>query len=155
MLNLLGNKNGKYCDGVSRRNALKIGSLGLGFGAMTLADLYRLEAATGTKSTKSIINVHLAGGPSHQDMWDLKPTAPIEYRGEFNPVKTNVDGVEVCEHFPELAKMADKYVLVRGLVGNVNEHSSSTTQTGYSQRDLSAIGGPPALGSIVSKTSGL
>lgn len=155
MLNFMGSKNGRFCDGVSRRDVMKIGALGFGFGAMSLADMYRLEAASGKNNqTKSIINIHLGGGPSHQDMWDLKPEAPAEYRGEFNPIKTNVDGIEICEHFPELAKLADKYVLFRGLIGNVNEHSSSTTQTGYSQREFSAIGGPPALGSVVSKLQG-
>ncbi len=154
MLSFESRANGNYCDGVSRRNVLKVGALGLGFAGMNLADLYRLEAATGQKSTKSIINIHLNGGPSHQDMWDLKPDAPVEYRGEFNPIKTNVKGVEVCEHFPELAKLADKYVLIRGMIGSVNEHSPSTTQTGYSQREFNSIGGPPAMGSVVSKLQG-
>ena len=102
MLNFFGTKNGSFCDGVSRRDVMKIGALGFGFGAMSLADLYRLEAASGTENkTKSIINIHLGGGPSHQDMWDLKPEAPTEYRGEFNPIKTNVDGVEICESYIE------------------------------------------------------
>ena len=154
MLSFEGQSQSNYCDGVSRRNVLKIGAMGLGFGAMSLADLYRLEAATGETSTKSIINIHLNGGPSHQDMWDLKPDAPVEYRGEFNPIKTNVDGVEVCEHFPELAKIADKFALIRGLIGNVNEHSPSTTQTGYGQKEFNSIGGPPAIGSVISKLQG-
>lgn len=155
MLGFFGSKNGSFCDGVSRRDVIRIGAMGLGFGAMGLADLYRLEAANKSATrTKSIINVHLGGGPSHQDMWDLKPEAPAEYRGEFNPIKTNVDGVEICEYFPELAQLADKYVLFRGLIGNVNEHSSSTTQTGYSQREFSAIGGPPAVGSVISRLQG-
>ena len=154
MLTFSGKSMSNYCDGVSRRNALKIGAMGLGFGAMNLADLYRLEAASGKKTTKSIINIHLGGGPSHQDMWDLKPDAPVEYRGEFNPIKTNVSGVSICEHFPELAKIADKFVVIRGLVGNVNEHSPNTTQTGYSQNALRAIGGAPAIGSVIGKLQG-
>src|SRR5689334_12168228 len=99
MLTIQGSGRGRYCDGVNRRNFLQIGALGLGFGGMTLADMLRLEAAEGKgSSTKAIINVHLGGGPSHQDMWDLKPDAPIEYRGEFNPIKTNVPGMDICEH---------------------------------------------------------
>lgn len=152
MLHVLGKTYNQFCDRVSRRDALKIGAFG--FGTLTLADVYRLEAATGKSSTKSIINVHLGGGPPHQDMWDLKPDAPSEYRGEFRPIQTNADGVEICEHFSELSQLADKYVIVRGLVGNVNEHSSSTTQTGYGQNTLRAIGGPPAVGSVISKLQG-
>lgn len=159
MLSFFGGKNRNFCDQVSRRDVMKIGAFGFGFGAMTLADLYRIEAANDNAAakktkTKSIINIHLNGGPSHQDMWDLKPDAPIEYRGDFNPIKTNVDGVEICEHFPELAKMADKYVLVRGMIGSVNEHSASTSQTGYSQNEFRSIGGPAAFGSVVSKLQG-
>src|SRR5690606_28063748 len=102
MLKIAGSRDGGYCDRMARRNFLKVGALGLGFGGMTLADLLRLEASEGIRnSTKSIINIHLGGGPSHQDMWDLKPEAPVEYRGEFNPIKTNVAGVEICEHMPE------------------------------------------------------
>ncbi|MDG2470173.1 MAG: DUF1501 domain-containing protein [Pirellulaceae bacterium] len=154
MLKFFGHAGSSYCDRVSRRDVMKLGALGLGFGAMNLADIYRLEAATGKKSTKSIINIHLGGGPSHQDMWDLKPDAAVEYRGDFNPIPTNVDGIQICEHFPLLSQLADKYVLIRGLVGNVNEHSSSTTQTGYSQNAFKSIGGPPSIGSVVSKLQG-
>jgi len=146
---------GKFCDKVSRRNVLQIGALGLGFGGLTLADLFRMEAqAAAPERTRSIINIHLPGGPSHQDMWDLKPNAPVEYRGEFNPVKTNVPGMEICEYFPRLATMADKFSIVRALVGNVNEHSSSTTQTGYGRKELQSIGGAPCVGSVVSHLQG-
>jgi len=155
MLTVIGRQSGSYCDGVDRRNFLQVGTLGLGFAGMTLADLMRLEAAQETGSShKAIINVHLGGGPSHQDMWDLKPNAPVEYRGEFNPTKTNVPGMDICEHFPKLAQMADKFSLVRGLIGSVNEHSSNTTQTGYRRRAMEEIGGAPAIGSVISKLQG-
>lgn len=155
MLDVVGSKVRGFCDGVDRRSFLRVGALGLGFGSMTLADLFRLEARAGiTSSTKSLINVHLGGGPSHQDMWDLKPDAPVEYRGEFNPIATNVDGIQICEHFPQLAKMADKFALVRAMVGSVNEHSPSTTQVGFGQRELRSIGGPPAIGSVISRLQG-
>lgn len=138
------------CDGVSRRGFLKVGALGLG--GLTLADLFRLEAWAGTgSSTKAIINVHLSGGPSHQDLWDLKPDAPSEYRGEFRPIATNVPGIQICELLPRLARMADKFVLVRGLVGSVDEHSYSTAMTGYPESSLRAVGGRPSIGSVVSK----
>ncbi|QDU93350.1 DUF1501 domain-containing protein [Lignipirellula cremea] len=155
MFSVVNAKKSGYCDGVSRRDVLKIGALGLGFGSLGLADLMRMEARAGQgSSVKSIINVHLGGGPSHQDMWDLKPDAPVEYRGEFNPTATNVPGLEICEFFPELAKMADKFSVLRGVVGSVNEHSPSTTQTGYGQKELAGIGGPPAIGSVIAKLQG-
>ncbi|MFT7643724.1 MAG: hypothetical protein ACI9G1_005490 [Pirellulaceae bacterium] len=154
MLRVVDKRTGGYCDGVSRRSFLTVGAMGLGFGSLTMADMLRLEAATGAKSAKSIINVHLGGGPSHQDMWDLKPNAAVEYRGDFNPIKTNVPGLEICEHFPTLATMAEKFAVIRALVGSVNEHSPSTTQTGYGQREFNSIGGPPAIGSVISKLQG-
>ncbi|MCA9269717.1 MAG: DUF1501 domain-containing protein, partial [Planctomycetales bacterium] len=155
MLTIVDRKQSRYCDGTSRRGFLKIGALGLGFGSLALSDLLRMEAQAGVgSSTKSVINIHLGGGPSHQDMWDLKPEAPVEYRGEFNPIKTNVAGVDICEYMPRLARMAEKFALVRALIGSVDEHSPSTTQTGYRQSELRAIGGPPAMGSVVSKLQG-
>ncbi len=138
------------CDGLARRNFLKIGALGLG--GLTLPDLLRAEAKDGKKtSSKALINVHLSGGPSHQDMWDLKPDAPSEVRGEFKPIPTNVPGMEICELFPRLAKMADKFAVIRGLVGSVDEHSYSTSMTGYSQNSLKSVGGHPSIGSVVSR----
>src|SRR6187431_1538087 len=115
MLNISTREQARYCDGVSRRNFLKLGALGIG--GLTLADVLRAEAAAGVgNSHKAIINIHLSGGPSHQDMFDLKPDAPREFRGEFNPIKTNVSGIEICEHFPLLAQMADKYAILRSLI---------------------------------------
>ena len=138
------------CDGIARRNFLKIGAMGLG--GLALPDLLRLEAKEGGKTTsKAIINIHLSGGPSHQDMWDLKPEAPSEIRGEFRPIPTNVPGMQICELFPRLAKMADKCAVIRGMVGSVDEHIYSTAMTGYSQNSLKSVGGHPSIGSVVSK----
>src|SRR5438309_4616434 len=104
----------RYCDGISRRSMLRLGALGLG--GLTLPRLLRAEAAAGIRSSnKAIINIHLNGGPSHQDMFDLKPDAPREFRGEFNPIATNVPGIEICEHLPRLAQMADKFAVIRSL----------------------------------------
>src|SRR5687767_1810920 len=125
----LGTKS-RYCDGISRRSMLKFGMLSLG--GLTLPQLLRAEAAAGIGSShKAIINIHLGGGPSHQDMFDLKPDAPKEFRGEFNPIKTNVPGIEICEHMPLLAQMADKYAVIRSLVGLIDDHSNFQTQTGF------------------------
>ena len=92
MLTILG-RGQRYCDGISRRSFLRIGMLGAGAGALTLADLNRLEAATGKSNRhKAVINVFLGGGPPHQDMFDLKTEAPVEIRGEFSPIDTKVPG---------------------------------------------------------------
>ena len=151
MLRITGGDTASY-DGVSRRNFLQAGAVGVG--GLMLSDLYRLEAKTGKGSSqKAVINIHLGGGPSHQDMWDLKPDGPSEYRGEFNEIRTNVPGMRICELFPELAKRADKFAIIRGMVGSVNEHSSSTAMTGYRRRELESVGGHPSQGSVVARLS--
>lgn len=142
-----------YCDGVTRRSFLRLGALGMA--GLSLPELFRLEALAGVgSSTKSVIHIHLAGGPSHQDMFDLKPLAPREFRGEFSPIATNVPGIEICEHMPRLAQTADKYVIIRSLVGMRNDHSNFHTLTGYGPRDLAAVGGRPSLGSVAAKLLG-
>src|SRR5689334_1895489 len=109
MLTILGN-SGRFCDGVSRRNFLKIGAIGMG--GLTLPQLLRAEAQQGIRrSQKAVIMIFLGGGPSHQDMFDLKPNAPMEVRGEFNPIKTNVPGIEICEHMPKIARMMDRFAV--------------------------------------------
>src|SRR5438128_2699650 len=128
MFNILGSAQ-KFCDGVSRRSFLKIGAFGAG---LTLADMLRAKAqasgapgahASGSPA-KSAIMIYLPGGPSHMDMYDLKPNAPMEYRGEFRPIQTNVPGVQICEHMPRQARMWDKLACVRSIV-SVDEHSDS------------------------------
>lgn len=153
MLKILSSDRHGYCDGVSRRSFLQIGAMGMG--GLTLAGLLRAEAAAGVGSSqKAVINIHLGGGPSHMDMFDLKPYAPVEYRGEFNPIKTNVSGMEICEYMPRLAKMADKFAAVRSLVGSSAGHSNYQTQSGFNQKALQNVGGRPAMGSVVSYLRG-
>src|SRR5476651_1703195 len=106
MLNLLGSSQ-KFCDGLDRRSFLKIGAFGAG---LTLSDMIRSKAqannsAARPSSPKAAIMIYLPGGPSHMDMYDLKPDAPMEYRGEFRPIATNVAGVQICEHMPRQARM--------------------------------------------------
>src|SRR5678809_747437 len=102
MLTIYGNRQyGGFCDRVARRDFLKIG--GMALGGLALPDVMRLEAAQGSKSHKAIINVFLPGGPPHIDMWDLKPNAPAEIRGEYSPIKTSVPGMEICELRKQLA----------------------------------------------------
>src|SRR5262245_44178052 len=110
MLTILGHEQ-RFCDGVSRRNFLKIGALGLG--GLSLPQLLAAEESSGIRhSHKAVIMVFLPGGPSHQDMFDLKMDAPSEVRGEFKPISTNVPGIQICEHLPRLAKLADKYTVI-------------------------------------------
>src|SRR6516164_1176846 len=107
MLELIG---GGYrtCDGVSRRTFLTVGSLALG--GLTLPGLLRLRATQNSseKGRRSVILVWQAGGPSHIDMYDLKPSAPADIRGEFKPIQTNVTGIQISEHLPKQAAIMDK-----------------------------------------------
>src|SRR5271170_1546129 len=114
MLTIWGAKQ-RFCDGLTRRNFLKIGAFGAG---LSLTDLLRLRATAGTTTpapTKSTIMIYLPGGPSHIDMYDLKPDAPVEFRGEFKPIRTNVPGMDICEWMPRQAAIADKFAILRGL----------------------------------------
>jgi hypothetical protein len=99
----------------SRRAFLKVGAFGLGsLGGFSLADLLRLEAKeTGPRgeSRKSVIMVYLPGGPSHIDMFDMKPDAPVEIRGEFLPIPSSVPGLDICELMPHLSRVADSSAL--------------------------------------------
>jgi hypothetical protein len=147
---------GRTCDGVSRRDFLRIGALSLG--GMTLADLLRLKAMGAVRpesAHKSVIMVDLPGGPSHIDMYDLKPDAPAEYRGEFQPIRTNVPGVDVCELMPQHAKIADKFAVLRGLKTQGN-HDPTELLTGIPAAASGQIGAVrrPAFGCVVSKLRG-
>src|SRR5438552_14039118 len=154
MLTIYG-KSSRYCDGVSRRSFIKIGALGVGAGALTLADLNRLEAAAGSgKRQKSVINIFLGGGPPHQDMFDLKPEAPAEIRGEFSPIDTKVAGIQICEVFPRLAKIMDRCAIIRSVVGATDRHDAFQCMTGWTTKDLASLGGRPSLGSVIAKLKG-
>jgi Protein of unknown function (DUF1501) len=153
MLNVWGNRQ-RFCDGVNRRNFLQIGAFGAG---LTLADMLRGQAAaraTGTSpsTAKAAIMIYLPGGPSHMDMYDLKPDAPKEFRGEFNPIATNVPGVQICELFPRQAAMWDKLACIRSIV-SVDEHSDSAVMTGYSE-NKNRTANHPSFGSVMSKLRG-
>jgi hypothetical protein len=97
--------------------------------------------------------IFLSGGPPHQDMVDLKPDAPAEVRGEFNPIKTNVPGIEICEHLPRLAGMMDRFAVIRSLVGSEGHHSAFQCMHGRTQQNQPG-GGWPSFGSVVSKVQG-
>lgn len=154
MLTILG-RTSTLCDGVSRRSFLRIGAIGVGAAALTLPELMRAEAAGGKKpGHKAVINIFLGGGPPHQDMWDIKTDAPAEIRGEFKPIKTNVSGIEIGECFPRIARIMDKCVVVRSVVGATGHHYSQQCMTGWDERSLSNLGGRPSLGAGVAKVLG-
>lgn len=158
----------RFCDGLSRRSCLKIG--GLALGGLSLPDILRAEAASGRPAAlnskpvaKGIIMLLLPGGPTHLDMFDLKPEAPPEIRGEFRPIATNVPGIDICELMPRLAGMADKLTIIRSLVGARDDHNTHWCSTGWEshpqQVGSAAIAGfPPgdwpSLGSVLSKVYG-
>jgi hypothetical protein len=141
-------------DNFNRRRFLKVGALAVG--GLNLGDILRLRAAsTGGKRQKSVIMIFLSGGPSHLDMYDMKPGAPREYRGEFSPIRTNVPGMEICELMPQQAKIADKFAILRG-VHFVHLHTANEFYSGYGWQESPRASVPgeaqrPALGSIVSR----
>ena len=151
MLTLLGDKQ-RFCDGVTRRDFLKIG--GLALGGLSLTDLLAAEARAGVRSShKAVIMVYLPGGPPHLDMVDMKPEAPAEIRGPYKPIETNVSGIQISEHMPRLAKMMDKMAIIRSLVGARDEHASNLCFSGYpigeNRRNFY-----PSLGAVLSKVYG-
>jgi len=137
----------RFCDGVTRRQFLRSG--GLGVAGLTLADLLRHEAraATPARRPKSVIYVVLSGGVSHIDSWDLKPDAPAEFRGEFKPIRTRVPGIDVCEHFPGQAAIMDRLALLRGVRSVENDHFLSEVYAGLPR----TAGNRPAFGSVASR----
>jgi len=126
---------------------------------MSLPQILRAEAArpaAGGKglSHKAIIMIYLSGGPSHQDMYDLKMQAPKEIRGEFKPIATNVPGIEICQHMPRLAKMMDKFAIIRSLHGCPDQHASDLCLSGYPIGPGGRQSGHPSLGAALSKLQG-
>ena len=153
----------RYCDGLSRRSWLRIG--GLAMGGLTLPDILQAQAAAGIRnSAKGIIMVLLPGGPSHLDMYDLKPEAPAEIRGEFQPIATSVPDIDICELLPRLAGMADRLTLIRSLVGFHDDHNTHWCSTGWESHPAMpsspiVAGYPPgdwpSMGSVLSKHFGM
>lgn len=159
MLTLYG-RSTRYCDGLSRRSFLTIGGLSFGAAGLGLADILRAETQAPSQSSstglghKAVINVFLAGGPPHQDMWEIKSEAPAEIRGEFRAIPTSVPGIEICEVFPKLASLMHKSVVVRSVVGCNGRHESSTCMSGWESTEMRTLGGRPSLGSAVAKLQG-
>lgn len=147
MLRILGRPT-TLCDGITRREVLRVG--GLAFAGLSLADILRLRAraAKGGEEhrAKSVILIWMRGGPSHIDSFDMKPEAPAEVRGEFQPIDTNVPGMQICEHLPQTAQMADRLAVIRGIKSNdLGDHTPHYILTGFPSR-----GKRPVFGAVVS-----
>lgn len=159
MLSIPG-KPGSTCDGWSRREFMRVG--GAGLFSLSLGDIFRLQAAseatpdiskpkTGWAQAKSVVLIFLQGGPSHIDIWDPKPDAPSNIRGEFKPIKSNVPGIYLSEVMPQLAKQMDKATLIRSVSytpAGLFNHTAAIYQmmTGYTPDRVSPSGQlePPA-----------
>ncbi|MFM8250522.1 MAG: DUF1501 domain-containing protein [Planctomycetota bacterium] len=161
----------RYCDGWTRRDALRLGAISMFGGGLNMAGLLAAQAAPTSSAEPnsavlqdtglSIIYLFLKGGLSTIDTLDMKPQAPSEIRGEFQSIATNVPGIEVCEHLPQLARQADKYSLVRSFGHRNSDHGPADhymltgfhPQAGFNP-SLSPNNQRPAFGSVVSRTLG-
>ena len=140
----------KTCDGVRRRDFLKAGVIG-GTG-LTLASYLQLAEAgqVSESKAKSAIFINLPGGPTHMDTFDLKPDAPKEYRGLFDPIDTNVSGIQISEHLPKLAQVMDKFVILRGVSHTLGAHRLGQEYVNTGNKPLPALE-YPGFGAVVSK----
>ncbi|MBC7816013.1 MAG: DUF1501 domain-containing protein, partial [Planctomycetaceae bacterium] len=136
---------------LTRRNAIQAGVLLIGFG-LSLSRYLRLTSAEEAKSAKgkSAIVINLGGGPTHLDTFDLKPDAPAEFRGEFNPIDTNVAGIQISEHLPKLATCADKFAILRGVSHAIAGHELATSYLSTGSRPVPSLI-YPGYGAVVSK----
>jgi hypothetical protein len=150
---------GRYCDGLSRRSFLQLGVAGMA--SVGLPGLLRARAqapaAGGTRDT-AVILLWLDGGPSHMDLYDLKPDAPAEYRGIWRPIRTRVPGMDISELFPRQARVADKFSLVRSLHHNTGDHFAGGHRM-LTAKDLGVSGANttqrfPGIGAIVAREAG-
>jgi hypothetical protein len=142
------------CDGLQRRDFLRIGALGAT--GLTLGSYLRAEEAGAVSSgakAKAAIFVNLPGGPSHMDTFDLKPESSDEYRGEFKPIQTKVEGIEICEHLPKLASVMDKFVILRGVTHTLAAHQLGSEYVNTGNRPLPSLEFP-GYGAVVTKELG-
>lgn len=153
MLTVFGTKQRPLCDGMSRRHFLQIG--GLSLGGLSQADVLRRRASgaeNGANRSTSVIMIYMPGGPSHIDMYDMKPDAPADFRGEFRPIRSNVPGIDLCELMPLQARIADKLAIVRGLKTFSHGHDPYEILSSDPREAAKLPPNPsPAFGSVVSK----
>lgn len=158
MLTIAHSRPFALCDGVPRRAVLRAGALAVGGLTCGLTEVLRLRAESpgpGRRRQKSVIMIYLHGGPSQLDMYDMKPEAPVEYRGEFSPIRTNVPGMEICELMPLQAKIADKFAILRGVQMGAfhsgNEFYSGSPWQEFPRASVPGVPRRPAFGSIVAR----
>ncbi len=125
MLQFESDKGVEFCDGLTRRDFLRAGVVSAGAVSLSLAEL--AQARSGAARDMNCIVLFLVGGPGHLDTFDLKPGAPSEVRGPFRPIRTNTAGMEICEHFPQLAQRANRVALVR----SVHHEEAPIHETGH------------------------
>ena len=157
MLSILGRAS-RLCDRISRRELMRVGALpllaGAGGSALSWPGLLRAAETSAERprgKARSVIMFNLLGGPSHMDMFDLKPQAPAEIRGEFQPIDTSLPGLQVCEHLPQLSRYMDRACLVRTFTHNFNSHDPFPFMTGYTDlgfTDQASAKDPPDIGAI-------
>jgi Protein of unknown function (DUF1501) len=156
ILGIMLDRFANHCKGpVSRRSFLQAGALGLS--GFTLADLFRGQAAAAQDSLepRSVIFIWLPGGPPHMETYDMKPNAPLDYRGEFGPIATNVPGIDVCEHLPLHARIADKFSIVRSIAHEFADHGGGHKKFLTGRDPLSPVGfvnDYPMVGSMVARS---
>jgi len=154
----------RLCDGITRREALRVGGLGftgLAWPSLLRADTTNTPGPGGFGRAKSCILIFNYGGPSHVDTWDLKPDAPTEVRGEFQPITTRVPGLSISEHLPRLAQMAHRYSVIRSMTHRDNDHAIGAylALTGHHHPKNAILGieppatplDMPAMGSVIGK----
>lgn len=146
-------KTNRYCDGVSRRSFVQLGVAGMS--SLGLGDVLRAKAASKThsKSDVSTILIWLDGGPGHMDMYDMKPDAPVEYRGIWSPIQTRVPGFDITELYPRQAQHTDKFSIVRSLSHGTGDHFAGAhrmlTTKNMGVSGANNIGKFPGLGAVV------
>ena len=155
MLNI-GSTRVPVCSGLDRRSFLQAGSATLG--GLSLPGLMNLQASGAVDPSKAriknCITLFLVGSPGHVDTWDMKPEAPEDIRGAFKPIDTNVPGIQICEHFPQMARMMDRVALIRSLhhkTGASHENGQRWMMSGH---DFNAASAKPYIGSVVSRVFG-
>lgn len=160
MLRIDAGSTGRYCDGVSRRNFVQLGVAGMA--GVGLPQIFRAQSASanesGTRKNTSVILLWLDGGPSHLDLYDMKPLAPEVTRGIWMPIRTNVPGFEITELFPRQAQVADKFSIVRSLHHDTGDHFAGGHRM-LTTKDMKVSGANnaqkfPSIGSIVARQLG-
>jgi hypothetical protein len=154
-----------FCNGVTRRDLIHVGAAGIFGMGLTLPQVLQAQARSAARGQTtrdiSLIFLFLHGGLSTIDTWDLKPNAPVEFRGEFGPIQTNVTGIRVCEHLPRSARHMDKFSLIRSFRHHNSDHGAADHYmfTGYFpvagfNPTLSPNNQRPSLGSVIARKLG-